>query len=283
MAIRFDILEIGRTYDRPFLAALWGYQSHHAFSRGVFTPRDANVIVLFVTKEKQNSQTQYNDFIDGEYLFWEGEEKHASDKRIVGARAAGTPIQLFYRDVHHTPFVYFGEIRLVDCVERIDKPSEFLFSLQALDLRTIIPANDQTEMPSFNRPMLEATEKMILSKGRLGQSRFRKDVIRLWGSCAVTGFQNITVLKASHIKPWNSSSDDEKLDPFNGLLLLPNFDTLFDLGLISFEDNGKMLVSRQITQSERQILNVREDVRLRRVFTQNSVYLEHHRDQSFLG
>jgi putative restriction endonuclease len=283
MSIRFDTLEIGRTYDRPFLAALWGYQSHHAFSRGVFTPRDANMIVLFVTKEKQNSQTQYNDFIDGEYLFWEGEAKHASDHRIVGARAADTPIQLFYRDVHHTPFVYFGEISLVDCVERIDKPSEFLFSLQALDLRTIIPANDQTEMPSFNRPMLEATEKMILSKGRLGQSRFRKDVIRLWGSCAVTGFQNITVLKASHIRPWNSSSDDEKLDPFNGLLLLPNFDTLFDLGLISFEDNGKMLVSRQITQSERQILNVREDVRLRRVFAQNSVYLEHHRDQSFLG
>jgi hypothetical protein len=129
MAIQFDTLEVGRTYDRPYLAALWGYQSHHAFSRGVFTPRDANVIVLFVTKEKQNSQTQYNDFIDGEYLFWEGEEKHASDQRIVGARAAGTPIQLFYRDMHHTPFVYFGEIGLVDCVERIDKPSEFLFSL----------------------------------------------------------------------------------------------------------------------------------------------------------
>jgi putative restriction endonuclease len=283
MAIRFDTLEVGRAHDRPFLAVLWGYQSHHAFSRGVFTPRDVNVLVLFVTKEKQNSQTQYNDFIDGKYLFWEGEEKHASDQRIVGARAAGTPIQLFYRDVHHTPFVYLGEISLVDCVERIDKPSEFLFSLQALDFYTTISVNDQAEMPIFNHSMLEATEKMILGKGRLGQARFRKDVIRLWGSCAVTGFQNITVLKASHIKPWNSSSDDEKLDPFNGLLLLPNFDTLFDLGLISFEDNGKMLVSRQITQSERQVLNVREDVRLRHVFAQNSVYLEHHRDQLFLG
>jgi putative restriction endonuclease len=283
MAIRFDTLEIGRTYDRPFLAALWGYQSHHAFSRGVFTPRDANVIVLFVTKEKQNSQTQYNDFIDGEYLFWEGEEKHASDQRIVGARAAGAPIQLFYRDVHHTPFVYFGEIKLVDCVERIDKPSEFMFSLQALASHATIAVSNQAEMPSFNLPMLEVTEKMVLSKGRLGQTRFRKDVIRLWGSCAVTGLQNITMLKASHIKPWNSSSNDEKLDPFNGLLLLPNFDTLFDLGLISFEDNGKMLVSRQITETERQILNVQADVRLRRVFAQNSVYLEHHRDQLFLG
>jgi putative restriction endonuclease len=282
MSIRFDTLKIGRTYGRPFLAVLWGYQSHHAFSRGVFTPRDANLIVLFVTKEKQNSQTQYNDFIDGEYLFWEGEEKHTSDKRILGARAAGTPIQLFYRDVHHTPFVYFGEIGLVDCVERIDKPSEFWFSLQALDLHTAIAVNDQTAMPSFNRPMLEATEKMVLNKGRLGQSRFRKDVIRLWGSCAVTGFQNITVLKASHIKPWNSSSDDEKLDPFNGLLLLPNFDTLFDLGLISFEDNGKMLVSRQIAETERQILNFRAGVRLRRVFAQNSVYLGHHRNVLFL-
>lgn len=282
MRIRFDDLEIGRTYDRPFLATLWGYQSHHAFSRGVFTPRDANVIVLFVTKEKQDSQTQYDDFIDGEDLFWEGEEKYASDRRILGARAAGTPIQLFYRDVHHTPFVYFGKIGLVDCVERIDKPSEFWFCLQALDLHTAIAANDQTAMPSFNRPMLEATEKMVLNKGRLGQSRFRKDVIRLWGSCAVTGFQNITALKASHIKPWNSSSDDEKLDPFNGLLLLPNFDTLFDLGLISFEDNGKMLVSGQVTETERQILNVRTDVRLRRVFAQNSVYLGHHRDVLFL-
>ena len=64
MAIDFRSIKFGQSYERPFLAKLWGYQSFHALSKGVVTPTDTNYIIFFVTKEKQETLTQYNDYID---------------------------------------------------------------------------------------------------------------------------------------------------------------------------------------------------------------------------
>ena len=50
-------------------------------------------------------------------------------------------------------------------------------------------------------------------------------------------------LRASHSKPWRDSSNEERLNGENGLLLTPDVDLLFDRGFLSFEDNGKVLVS----------------------------------------
>ena len=51
------------------------------------------------------------------------------------------------------------------------------------------------------------------------------------------------MLLASHIKPWRDSNHQERLDKFNGLLLLANLDKAFDLGFISFDDSGKVPIS----------------------------------------
>ena len=54
-----------------------------------------------------------------------------------------------------------------------------------------------------------------------------------WDSkCAVTGLAIPELLKASHIKPWKDSTDEERLDIFNGLLLAPHLDAAFDRGFI---------------------------------------------------
>ena len=53
------------------------------------------------------------------------------------------------------------------------------------------------------------------------------------------------MLVASHIKPWSSSSNVERLDPFNGLILTPNLDRAFDRGFITFDEDGAILVSPQ--------------------------------------
>jgi len=76
-------ISIGKKYDRPALAKLWGYKSFNAISRGVFSPQGENVLIFFITKEKQESFTQYEDHIDADILFWEGEKGHGSDQRIV--------------------------------------------------------------------------------------------------------------------------------------------------------------------------------------------------------
>jgi hypothetical protein len=89
---------------------------------------------------------------------------------------------------------------------------------------------------------LSVTSRQTLVQARLGQGQFRRDLIeRFRGRCAVTGCDFQPLLRASHIKPWSSSDNHERLDPENGLLLVANLDALFDRHLISFTDDGQMI------------------------------------------
>ena len=73
---------------------------------------------------------------------------------------------------------------------------------------------------------------------RRGQGKFRENVAKFEQRCRITGVDDSRFLIASHIKPWRSSSNPERLDGENGLLLSPNVDHLFDRGFISFQDDG---------------------------------------------
>lgn len=279
MPVNFKSLEFGQSYERPFLAKLWGYQSFHAISKGVVTPAGTNHIIFFVTKEKQEALTQYNDYIDGNMLFWEGEEKHSSDKRVVEAAKNGDEIHLFYREVHHTSFVYFGKILLTDYQLREKVPSEFVFKINTLSSE--IDAFKEVREHAAEYKTLALTEQEQIVVSRLGQGNFRRNVIRLWGSCSVTGLQNVSLLRASHIKPWKDSNNKERLTPYNGFLLIPDYDFLFDRGYISFKNNGSVLVSQRLSPFARKVFEVKDDLQLRRVFPENKEYLEYHRTEVF--
>ena len=129
MAISFRSLTIGTEYSRHELANEWGYQSFHAIARGVVTPQDDNKIVLFVTREKQASAEQYDDHISDERLYWEGPTDHFAEDRMVPASSAGNEIHLFYRERHHTDFIYYGRIEARSCDRYLDRPSRFVFQL----------------------------------------------------------------------------------------------------------------------------------------------------------
>ena len=77
------------------------------------------------------------------------------------------------------------------------------------------------------------------------------------------------------------SNESEKLDPYNGLLLSPIFDTLFDKGFISFNDNGKIILSKAIMGVCRQ-LNISGNEKLTRVYRSGERYLKYHRENIFL-
>ena len=79
---------------------------------------------------------------------------------------------------------------------------------------------------------IAVTEKATYISTRIGQGKYRNKLIGYWEKCALTDFNDVRFLVASHIKPWRDSNNYEKLDPFNGLLLLPNIDKVFDLGKI---------------------------------------------------
>ncbi|MEZ4422312.1 MAG: HNH endonuclease [Gemmatimonadota bacterium] len=278
MPFTLDVLELGRLYTRPELARLWGYQGFEAISRGVVTPADSATIVLFVTREKQQSLTQYRDFISGDRLYWEGQKRHGTDDRIARAHESGEQIHLFYRDVHHTPFRYYGQLLATRFVRKRDKPSEFTFQL-VHDLS----AEDDVRSHESELAAIEETERREIVRARVGQGRFRADLLRVWGECAVTGVDRADLLRASHIKPWRFSSNRERMDRFNGLLLLPQYDHLFDRGYITFHDDGRLEPSPAITSVPADRLGVELRSRLRRVEDRHLPFLEYHREQVFVA
>ncbi|WP_245859605.1 HNH endonuclease [Spirosoma aerolatum] len=129
MHISFDLLKIGESYSRVFLAEIWGYAAYQALARGVVTPKGVSKIILFVTSKKQESSTQYSDKLINEYLHWEGPNDHFAETRMVNARYNGEEIHLFFRTIHHSNFTYFGKIEVVDVELEINRPSRFIFHL----------------------------------------------------------------------------------------------------------------------------------------------------------
>lgn len=85
------------------------------------------------------------------------------------------------------------------------------------------------------------------------------------------------LLIASHIKPWSKSTPDEKLNPFNGFLLCPNHDSLFDKHLISFKDNGEIILSKRLSEKEQELLNINKDIVIN-IEEENKKFLKEHRD-----
>ena len=74
---------------------------------------------------------------------------------------------------------------------------------------------------------LSSSERETIVKARIGQGRFRQNLIDYWSACAVTGCKEEHLLRASHIKPWSKASLEERLDLYNGLLLSPALDACF--------------------------------------------------------
>lgn len=125
---------------------------------------------------------------------------------------------------------------------------------------------------------LDNTQKARLVNTRIGQGRFREDLIKYWKGCAVTGFPATQFLLASHIKPWRTASHEERLDKYNGILLLPNLDKVFDLGYITFEDDGSIRISKHLEQPE--ALGVKQNLTIRLSEPHNR-FMEHHRTEVF--
>ena len=123
---------------------------------------------------------------------------------------------------------------------------------------------------------IASTEKAVYINARVGQGKFRQGLIDMWRGCAVTGFADTRFLVASHIKPWKDSNNSERLDPYNGLLLLPNLDKVFDLCYITFSELGKIMIHKDLDDYSKLGINKSQRVHLTE---EHQVNMAYHRDQ----
>jgi hypothetical protein len=124
------------------------------------------------------------------------------------------------------------------------------------------------------------TERMQQILARLGQGQYRQDLEEVWkGVCAVTGVNTRQALRASHIMPWREANPEQRLDRYNGLLLSANIDALFDKYLITFDNDGKIVIADWIgkNREEMERLGLRADMKIKGLKTKHHEYLKSHR------
>lgn len=208
------------------------------------------------------------------------------DRSVIVKRGAGTVSPLeseeyhrnveWYADLRLNPLPYSEIIRVWgtnprQAVQPFEKNRNELMNLIHAYAEIADVERLRTRRPGA------PTEVDVLVQARRGQGKYRDDLLAWWdGSCAVTGCSLAAVLRASHAKPWRKSTDQERLDPHNGLPLIATLDVLFDRGLISFADDGSMLCSRLLSPIDRELLGLPASLQ-KPLNARQQTYLGHHR------
>jgi putative restriction endonuclease len=153
------------------------------------------------------------------------------------------------------------------------------------DIKEILKAQEEiktNEDLTNTEKNKELDENKELLQARQGQGKYRTSLINEMRECLVTGVNDERMLIASHIKPWRSANDEEKIDKYNGLLLTPTFDRLFDQGFITFSDDGKIFVSPYLSPMNIRRLSLIPNKKCDLIYNKKRCeYLEFHRDNIF--
>ncbi len=130
-------------------------------------------------------------------------------------------------------------------------------------------------------PKTTEVERLVVQ--RVGQEIFRAALLDYWQRrCAISGLAVPELLRASHIKPWaDCETDAERLDVYNGLLLAPHFDAAFDLGFLTVDDEGGIVVSPVLADEARRVIGFDKPMRVQTLRNEHRRYLAWHRERVF--
>ncbi len=242
-----------------------------------------------------------DEYTEGILVVWVASHPNKKGQYIVGWYENAT----VYKDLQNVPDnimesrtlkthsfynIYSEKVTLLDVSERT-------YLLEGMGHSNIWYGNEETDLRvydyiknkdfgiddriiSIESDTLEGAEKKTIIKARVNQDVFRNNLIKKYGCCVMCKLTNSKLLVASHIKPWSVSDKHEKLDVYNGLLLCPNHDRLFDSGLISFDDEGKILISSEVDSANRILTNIRPEDKIS-LDEDMKTYMRYHREHVF--
>ncbi|MED3819023.1 HNH endonuclease [Priestia aryabhattai] len=253
------------------------------------------------SREYQLYNESTRDLIVYEYLFHSRTHRWL-DERILGLnpdesrgyQAMGILHFIGLKEKHKGIFKELGiqeAIRLLEqqdtdfslviqCLNRQEKQGN-----NSLDITMESAKEEYDELKSFVTVTPEIikileTEREQVIKARIGQSTFKRYLLKIQNKCSLCGVSDERFLVASHIKPWSQSNHQERLDINNGLLLCPNHDFLFDKGYISFDNNGAILTSSSLDDNEKLFLNINDKLKIKLDYAQQQ-YMKWHRKNKF--
>ncbi|MEN5155664.1 HNH endonuclease signature motif containing protein [Stenotrophomonas muris] len=285
--------EVGALYNRQKqIHGVFGGQQQG----GISTPKEHPLVIAF-TGEAGVSHG-YHDFWDDDEVFhYFGEGQVGDMKYVAGNRAIGEHVKdgkslvVFQMMGKGRPYRYLGRFMCQSSYVQPGTPdregqprSAIVFRLRSLEASLGL-ASSQTDQAEIDATIDEvgATSVRRETEVRTKQRLFRERLIGIEKGCRLTGIEDLRFLRASHIKPWADSTDSERVNGENGLLLAPHADLLFDRGWISFSSSGRLLIAKGLPTDVQIRLGLKMNASLRYgVFSPNQLgFLEFHREAVF--
>ncbi|WP_084675369.1 HNH endonuclease [Methylomicrobium agile] len=139
--------------------------------------------------------------------------------------------------------------------EKVSAKSEYLWS-QVVEQK--IPFSNLPIQEKFSdntsddsaksKDWLGSTETTRTITARLAQGFFRRTVLASYlNRCCISGIPVSELLVASHILPW-ADYPDQRVNPCNGLCLSNLHDKAFDRGLITFDEEYRLVLGKRIKE-----------------------------------
>jgi 5-methylcytosine-specific restriction protein A len=285
------LFTLNQIYKRSALHDQYGGSRQNGISPSAKQP------IIFVFTGSGGKQHGYRDQWENKNVFSYTGEGQLGDMQFTRGNLQlrdhiklGKRVFLFeYVKSAYVKFV--GEMQVVDCdyFETHDRMGDlrigikFFFkhigvNIYALPQELNSLAADPENAYKIFKP--NVTERQGLITTRVGQGAYRKSILHRWEyKCAATGFNDSRILIASHIVPWKDSTDNERLDVDNGILLSPDFDALFDKHLISFENTGKIILSTDIEKLDLNSIGINGKEKVNDLSEGNKDYLNIHRSK----
>ncbi|KAA3604697.1 MAG: hypothetical protein DWQ06_04475 [Calditrichaeota bacterium] len=175
-------------------------------------------------------------------LIYKNIEKY---RQKTGKTPDNTIQERVQRDIRFIRIAY-GVYALTNFINKVEE--ENIGNFDFIGDEIVFQRNSQTPI----------TEKEIIQNVRVGQEKFRKQLLKELKKCPITKIDDKKLLVASHIRPWIYSDNLERLNPQNGFLLSPLFDKLFDkgVGLITFTSKKEILISKKLSKENIKRINI---------------------------
>ncbi|MBS5933623.1 MAG: HNH endonuclease [Clostridiales bacterium] len=217
-----------------------------------------------------NQMVDKNDIID-DTKFWITEDQFDIDNQYVRLKLISNydTDELSLNRLNKLGFI---KKRIQGAYKSINYPELFSY----IDR---IKLNIDYVNEAYTVPSISETEKEILAKARIGQGIYRDNLLNKHESrCMLCGLQYKGLLIASHIKEWSEANNEERVDCNNGLLLCTLHDSLFDKHLITFDDNGKIMISTRLNTKDRALCNITEESKIE-MESRIAKYMAYHRNK----
>lgn len=140
----------------------------------------------------------------------------------------------------------------------------------------------EVEHPAIIEEKIDNFTDEQTRQARKGHGVYRSKLLNLCPFCPITKISDDRLLIASHIKPWVDSTTFEKTDPYNGLMLSPTFDFLFDRGFMSFTDDKRVMLSPFLSKMTYSKIGIADNTLIKDLpITGREKYLKYHRENIF--